>query len=138
MLVCEYGEAEYLAQKAAIEEKYVFETRIDERDDYYDQYVCYPYAEIDGFLFRRLADEEGAEMYSSYPKEVHIVGTNDETCEIVYLDFYDFDLDYIPDLTEFISKDCGWDAITHDRLIKNFTFDGLIGFFKNKIAALGV
>ena len=138
VLVCEYSEAEYLAQKAAIEEKYVFETRIDERDDSYDQYVCYPYAEIDGFLFRRLADEEGAEMYSSYPKEVHIVGTNDETREIVYLDFYDFDLDYISDFTRFIKVDCGWDAITHDRLIKNFTFDGLIGFFKNKIAALGV
>ena len=138
VLVCEYGEAEYLAQKAAIEEKYVFETRIDERNDSYDQYVCYPYAEIDGFLFRRLADEEGAEMYSSYPKEVHIVGTNDETREIVYLDFYDFDLDYISDFTRFIKVNCGWDAITHDRLIKNFTFDGLIDFFKNKIAALGV
>ena len=138
VLVCEYGEAEYLAQKAAIEEKYAFETRIDERDDSYVQYVCYPYAEIDGFLFRRLADEEGAEMYSSYPKEVHIVGKNDETREIVYLDFYDFDLDYISDFTRFIKVDCGWDAITHDRLIKNLTFDGLIGFFKNKIAALGV
>ena len=134
VLICEYTEAEYLQQKALLTEKYVFEYETDE----YDGNVCYPYAEINGFYFRRLADVEGADMYESYPKEVHIVGTNDETCEIVYLDFYDFELDYIPDLTEFISEDCGWNAITNDRLVKNFTFDGLIDFLRDKIAALGI
>lgn len=116
VLVCEYSEAEYIEQKAKIEEKYVFEDEVDVSYNDYDPYVCYPYAEIDGFLFRRLENsaEDGGEYYY-YPKYVYLIGTNDETREIVYIDFYDIDLDYISSLDEFIEGDCGWKYISRAR-----------------------
>lgn len=116
VLACEYSEAEYIEQKAKIEEKYVFEDEVEVSYRDYAPYVCYPYAEIDGFLFRRLEDsaEDGGEYYY-YPKYVYLIGTNDETREIVYIDFYDIDLDYISSLDEFIEGDCGWKYISRAR-----------------------
>ena len=47
----------------------------------------------------------------SYPKKMGFVGTNDQTCEIVYLSFADDDLDYIESLSDFISNSCGFKHI---------------------------
>ena len=135
VLVCEYGSDEYESQKAIIEQKYVFEDKIDECNDAYTQYVCYPYAEIDGFLFRRLADEEDTGMYESYPKEVHIVGINDDTHEIVYIDYFDFDLDYISSFDSFVMEDCGWKYIS-SRRYKSFDFSNIVEFIKMKVSEL--
>lgn len=42
---------------------------------------------------------------------MYLIATNDATREIVYLFFFDDDLDYIEDLDEFIRNDCGWKHI---------------------------
>jgi hypothetical protein len=47
----------------------------------------------------------------NYPKRLMFVATNDETNEIVYLSFYDDDLDYIVSLGDFLIDDCGWKHI---------------------------
>ena len=67
---------------------------------------CDPTVELDGYFFRTLSIEE-----FNYPKRLMFVATNDETNEIVYLSFYDDDLDYIVSLGDFLSDDCGWKHI---------------------------
>jgi hypothetical protein len=134
VLVCEYGEDEYLKEKAEIEKKYVFEDEVQTCDCDYCQYVCYPYAEIDGFTFRRLEDEEGADWSHSYPKQVSVIGMNDETLEIVYIEFSDFDLDYISSFDTFIEQFCGWKYISNEREGIAARFSILVDFLR-KITA---
>lgn len=98
-LICKYDEDTYSRQKALLEEKYVFQT---------DAVKGEPTTEIDGYYFRMLSKNE-YEM--NYPKEVVLFATNDETNEIVYMSFYDYDLDSIDSLDEFILEDCGWQYI---------------------------
>lgn len=103
-LICKYSDEEYLQQKASLEEKYVFQTEIIKRDEY----ICESTIEIDGYSFRMLSRTE-YEM--DYPKDVVLIATNDATREIVYLSFYDQDLDYIDSLEGFILDNCGWEHI---------------------------
>ncbi len=103
-LICKYSDEEYLKQKASLDEKYVFQTEAIKDNEY----ICKPATEIDGYSFRMLSIDE-YEMY--YPKEIILFATNDETNEIVYMCFYDADLDYIASLDEFILDDCGWEHI---------------------------
>lgn len=98
-LICEYDEDTYSQQKALLEEKYVYQK---------DAIKGKPTTEIDGYYFRMLSTYE-YEM--NYPKEVVLFATNDETNEIVYMSFYDDDLDSIDSLDEFILDDCGWKRI---------------------------
>ena len=42
------------------------------------------------------------------PKRLGFVATNDATGEIVYLSFWNDDVDYIKNLPEFILENCGW------------------------------
>jgi len=98
-LICAYTPEEYALQKAATEQQYEFAA-----EPYtYREHVCPAEIELDGYSFR-LRIGEGI----WYPKEVALVGTNDETHEIVHIYFYDMDLDYIDDLARFITEDCGW------------------------------
>lgn len=108
-LVCKYDQAEYDTQKALLSDRYVFQNQT--MTYIYDSWGCEPFGEVDGYFFRALSleGEYGKELY--YPKRLILVGTNDETCEIVYIAFYDFDLDYIESLPEFIEDDCGWKYI---------------------------
>ena len=46
-----------------------------------------------------------------YPKSMVLIGTNDETHEIVWSYYDDDDLDWIPDPQEFLLEDCGWKYI---------------------------
>ena len=110
-VISKYGAEDYVDQLAWINDSYTFRTEaiVD------DEYTCLPYADIDGFHFRVIDDPDEADMYDSYPKKVLIVGTNDETSEIAYIHFYDFDLDYIPSLEDFILEDCGWERISDER-----------------------
>ncbi len=103
-LICEYSEADYINQKNQLEEKYIFQTYPMTADEY----SCPPEIEIDGYTFRALSIEE-YEMY--YPKGITFIATNDQTNEIVYLSFYDDDLDYIVSLEDFIYNECGWKHI---------------------------
>ena len=112
-VVCQYSEEEYEAQKSYIEENYVFIT-----EDYLDQsrddgdYYLSPTAEVDGFTFRYL-DESSYGFY--HPKYIVLIGMNDETREIAYIDFYDIDLDYLSPLDEFILDECGWEHVSDIR-----------------------
>lgn len=103
-LICQYTEADYMEQMESALNAYDFqeETRTE------NGYTCEPDVEIDGYHFRMLADTEADEGNLYYPKRLMFVATNDETREIVYLSFYDYDLDYIGSLREFLLDSCGW------------------------------
>jgi len=110
-LICTYSEEEYAKEKARIEESYVFE---DEPCIGYGGHYCESSAEIDGYTFR-LLETDGQYKEIDFPKMLIIIGTNDETCEIVYTAFSDFNLDYIESLEDFINEDCGWHKVTRKR-----------------------
>ncbi len=105
-LFCSYSKEEYDRQKSDLSERYIFQSEPWDNDS--DIGDCEPFAEVDGFFFRTLSvdGEYGKEVY--YPKRLIFIGTNDETCEIVYLAYYCFDLDYIDSLPRFIEDNCGW------------------------------
>ena len=112
-VVCQYSEEEYEAQKAYVEENYVFSTE-DYRDKSHrdGEYYLSSTAEIDGFTFRYL-DSRSYGLY--HPKYIVFIGMNDETREIAYIDFYDIDLDYLTPLDKFILNDCGWEHVSDIR-----------------------
>ena len=90
-LICTYTQEEYAIQKARLDTTYNFQAE--------------KAVEIDGYQFRMLSVDE---YYLDYPHEVVLIGCSDDTNEIVYLEFYDIDLDYITSLEEFIADECGW------------------------------
>ncbi len=105
-LICKYDIGEYETQKALLAEKYVFQSEPMVACGH----SCEPAAEIDGYLFRVLSigNDEASFGEYQYPKCMVLIATNDTTQEIVYLSFYDDDLDYIESLSDFILNDCGW------------------------------
>lgn len=103
-LICKYNEQDYTEQKTLLDEKYVFQT--EELVEL--GYSCEPTVQIDNYTFRFLSVDE-YDLY--YPKEVYLIATNDTTREIAYISFYDIDLDFISDATDFINYDCGWEHI---------------------------
>ena len=104
-LIAHYDLDEYQAQKAMLEEKFVFEN--DESEGV--QYAC----ELEGYSFRMLdADWNGEYVHEiEYPKRVILIATNDQTQTIAYTAFRDDDLDQIPSLEEFLLCNCGWKYI---------------------------
>lgn len=102
-LICRYTPEEYEIQKARLDEEYIFQT---ETITLYDS-SCEPMTEIDGYRFRMLSTEAYKESLY-YPKSVILIGYSDEAREIVYIAYYNFDLDYISSLDTFIVEDCGW------------------------------
>lgn len=103
-LICSYMQEEYESQKNRLNTAYTFQTEAI-TDDYSN---CEPMIEMDGYQFRMLS-VEGYELY--YPKNIILIGYSDDERKIVYLEFYDADLDYITSLQEFITYDCGWKYI---------------------------
>ncbi|MBQ8404520.1 MAG: hypothetical protein IJX55_08900, partial [Clostridia bacterium] len=103
-LISEYNEEEYEVQKALLNEKYIFQS---EEMGAFDT-VCEHTAVVDGYFFRTLS-VEGEYKYINYPKNMFLIGTNDQTKEIVYMYFNDIDLDYISSLEDFINDDCGFE-----------------------------
>lgn len=105
-LICTYSPEDYARQVAALEEQFVFHTEpLDAGDG-----VLEPLYTLEGYEFRFL--EMGTETYHLYfPHYMILVGTNDETCEIVWSYYVDTDLDYISDPVEFLREDCGWKYI---------------------------
>lgn len=106
-LICRYTEDDYAAEKARLDEQFIFQT--EPMRVYGDSTLCYPTAEIDGYSFRTLS--VGGEYEINYPKQLMLVGTNDETQEIVYLASNDPELDYLDDLSGYILDECGWQHI---------------------------
>ena len=107
ILICEYSEETYQSEKTRIETVYTFQADPLKACGY----TCDATAQLDGYTFHVIAYEEGGSWDEYYPKSMELIATNDETREIVYLSFYDDDLDYIQDLSEFIRNDCGWKHI---------------------------
>lgn len=99
-LICKYDEENYEKQKELLDERYVFQNS--------DGLKAWVPTTIDGYLFRMLSKDE-YDLY--YPKNIVYIATNDETKEIVYMNYYDDDLDYIESSDEFIKNDCGWNYI---------------------------
>ena len=110
-LVLKYSKEEYEKETARIEEYYAFES---EACLGYGESICEHSCKIDGYLFRFL-DTDGTYKEIEFPKTLIIVGTNDETCEIVYTVFHDPDLDYIESFSDFMLEDCGWRRISKRR-----------------------
>ena len=103
-LICKYDEDEYLKQKELVSKNYVFESDMVGKLEHF----CSPQTKVYGYEFKVLdLDEYGL----LYPKELAFIATNDEENEILYMSFYDDDLDYIESLKEFIKTDCGFKHI---------------------------
>lgn len=103
-LICSYTQEDYELQKARLDTAYIFQTETI-MDDYSN---CEPTIEIDGYQFRMLSVER-YELY--YPKNIFLIGYSDDAREIVYIEFYDSDLDYISSLKDFIMDECSWKYI---------------------------
>lgn len=99
-LICRYDTEIYKIQKNKIDSTYYFQ------DDKIN--TTEPEVTIDGYNFRMLSDEV---YFDYFPKKVAFIATNDSTNEIVYLRFFNVELDYIESLKEFILSDCGWKYI---------------------------
>lgn len=106
-LICQYGEEEYAKQAAAAAEAFVFQQETVVLNDS----SCEPSAEIKGYTFYLLSVEKDVYEWAEYPKRLLLFGRNDKTRELVYMQFYDADLDYIVSLKDFIKRDCGWKYI---------------------------
>lgn len=103
-LICQYSQEEYDLQKARLDTAYTFQTKA-----IVDEYAtCEPMAEINGYQFKMLSVDH-YELY--HPKKVVLIGYSDAAREIVYLNFFGTDLDYISSLKNFILNDCGWKYI---------------------------
>ena len=105
-LICSYAPDDYAAMTAELEDRYTFHTEpldAGETD-------LPPLYTLDGYEFRFL--EMHTDTYHlMYPKTMILIGTNDETHEIVWSCYDDDDLDYIPDPEDFLLEDCGWKFI---------------------------
>ena len=105
-LICTYSPDDYATMTAELEDRYTFHTEpldAGETD-------LPPLYTLDGYEFRFL--EMHMDTYHlMYPKTMILIGTNDETHEIVWSCYDDDDLDYIPDPVDFLLEDCGWKYI---------------------------
>lgn len=105
-LICAYSPEDYAAQTAALNTHYTFHTEsldAGETD-------LPPLYTLEGYEFRFL--EMDSDTYRlSYPKYMILVGTNEETHEIIWSYYADDDLDYISDPERFLLEDCGWKFI---------------------------
>ena len=105
-LICTYSPEDYATMTAELEDRYTFHTEpldAGETD-------LPPLYTLDGYEFRFL-DMASDTYHLMYPKTMILIGTNEETHEIVWSCYDDDDLDYIPDPEEFLLEDCGWKFI---------------------------
>ena len=109
-LVCRYGQ-DYEAQKAALEAGLPFrEEPLKSSDPRTDKRFLFdPALRIGDDLFRFLDPGEGYESW--FGKFCVLFVTNDETRELAFLVYDDVEVDYVPDITEFIEYDCCWKMI---------------------------
>lgn len=93
--ILKYNEDKFEAEKSRIKSSYKFYSTPIENEE------AEPIFSYEGFDFR-------VEVSDWYPKEMNLVGINEETREIVYVSFQDYDLDSISDYNEFLEYYCGW------------------------------
>lgn len=105
-LICTYSPEDYAAMTGALESQYVFHSA----PLYAGETTLEPLYELDGYRFRFL-QMDGEAYDLRFPKDMVLVGTNDETREIVWSYYYDDDLDSIDKPKDFLLEDCGWKYI---------------------------
>lgn len=105
-LICTYSPEDYTAMCEELDNRYTFHTEpLDAGDT-----ELPPLYTLEGYEFRFLEME--TDTYDlDFPQYMTMVGTNDETREIVWSYYDDDDLDYISDPEKFLLKDCGWKYI---------------------------
>jgi hypothetical protein len=112
VLLCNYGEAEYKEALAALEDRCGFRTaplgtgRFDEN---HAEMTVEPYAMIGDGRFRVISPADGS--FSDFYKGCLLLMNNDAKRQIGYILFYDPDLDWAEDFSEFINEYCGWKFI---------------------------
>lgn len=106
-LICKYNDNEYSYEKAEAENKYIFQ---EDGMSAWD-YTCSPEASLGEYHFRALSVAGEYDGTINFPKRLVFFGTNDTTQEIIYICFYNDDIDYIEDLAEFLLDNCGWKYI---------------------------
>lgn len=101
ILVVSYPQMNYLLEKDALNTRYIWLTdKVRGESE-----GISPKFNLDGFLFQAV---EGG----YYPKEMLLIGTSDENCQIAYIYFWDQDLDYIaPSFDAFVLEETGWDKL---------------------------
>ena len=107
ILFINYSAENYLQEKQKLNTNYIFQAKSMAAYGY----SCSPTAQIGNYHFRVLSieGEYGRNLY--YPKNMMLIATNDQTYEIVYIGYQNFDLDYIESLEQFLFKHCGWNHI---------------------------
>lgn len=100
--ILKYNEDNFEAEKRKIENSYKFYSTPIENDG------ADPVFSYEGFDFR-------IEICDWYPKEMNLVGINEETLEIAYISFQDYDLDSMSDYEWFLDFYCGWQYIVKER-----------------------
>ncbi len=100
--ILKYNEDKFEAEKSRIESSYKFYSTPIENEE------AEPIFSYEGFSF-------SVEISDWYPKEMNLVGINEETREIVYVSFQDYDLDSISDYNEFLEYYCGWRYVIKER-----------------------
>lgn len=100
--ILKYDEENFAKEKSLIENNYKFYSESVEEEE------AEPEFSYENFDFR-------VEISEWYPKELHLIGTNDETCEIVHVYFQDYDLDSVTDFEEFLDYYCGWRFVVKER-----------------------
>lgn len=100
IVVITYDKKEYEIEKQELISKYVFQT-----EPIRDTETS---AIIDEYEFKMLSPDEYCDYY---PKHVRFIATNDKTNEIIHIDFYDVELDYITSTEDFIKEECGFKYI---------------------------
>lgn len=86
-LVVNYDDKTYQSEKDKLAEKYTFLE--DKVKDIIPEYEF----SINSYTFKVVAENEKSN--TEFPKSFGMIGTSEEKKSIVYLYFYDFDLDYI-------------------------------------------
>ena len=97
-LLCSYTPSEYESQKAELMAAYDFmEVPLGAESE-----GSQTWGELYGF------DVGVLDTGSYFPKLVYLAGFNDEAAEIVYVTYFDIDLDYIQSIENFLLSHCGW------------------------------
>ena len=106
-LICAYTPEDYSAMCEELDSRFTFHSEFLNAGE---GRRLPPLYTLDGYEFRFL--DMDSDIYRlMYPKSMVLIGTNNETHEIVWSYYDDDDLDWIPDPQEFLLEDCGWKYI---------------------------
>lgn len=105
-LLCRYTPEDYAAQVESLDANWVFQSI----PITYFEYTVQPEFSLDCFHFRFLST--GKSAYGlAFPYHMTLVGTNDNTKEIIWINYGDPDLDSLYDPAEFLIRFCGWNRL---------------------------